>query len=119
MSDTDWYTRIDGEHFDRAGRPISPKEWGRLRYGPPEDYFVIGNSVIRRWVVSTVWVGRDMGFGRNQAPVIFETAITEWGKRGRLLPFRPVGPTWRYSTEREARRGHSEMCRMIHSGWRG
>lgn len=115
MITEDWYIKPDGMHFDRAGLPISMKEWGQLGYGM-DDYRRIGSTNIRRWWISTVWVGLDMSF-RNGPPLIYETMIF-WRKpkKGGLN-----STDWcmRYSTDKEARRGHSEVCRMIHSGWRG
>ena len=58
--------------------------------------------------VSTVWLGLDHSFSldRDRPPVIFETMVfTEFGGGGDVY-------CQRYSTEKQALRGHKEALRM-------
>lgn len=86
--------------YDREGKPISLKEWSRLRAEAGDDYVIVQKTKIGESEVSTVWLGIDHGFGRTHAPMIFETMI--FG--GEL-----DGEVWRYSTEEQARAGHAEV----------
>jgi hypothetical protein len=92
-------------HWDRAGNPITLRQWAHLRQMPNrEEYVIVGRDHVGEITVSTVWVGLDMGFHPDSPPTIFETMI--FG-----------GPmdqdTWRYATEAEAIAGHAEVLNMV------
>lgn len=116
--DTFW-DAINGMYFDRRGLPISMRQWGDLLGYTPSYRGVVNTTLGRLWI-STVWLGLDNSFGRGR-PVIFETAIFSIGTGRKKKRGLPSGVLYidRYCTEKEALKGHSNICRMIHSGWRG
>ena len=81
--------------YDRDGQPISALQWEALR--ACHDYYRVALTERPHWVVSTVWIGIDMGFRPDGPPIIFETMV--FG-----------GPLdceqWRYATEVEAHAAH-------------
>jgi hypothetical protein len=89
-------------YYDRQGRRISLRQWGQLRYGQSEpDYARIGDTMVGRVRVSTVWLGLDHHFG-DGPPIIFETMV-----------FGGVDDQAqeRYCTEAEAIVGHEHWVR--------
>jgi len=101
--------------YDRDGSPISVEEWSRLHND--RQYIRIGETTIGNYVVSTVWLGIDHSWDKGR-PVIFETMVftsSAWTAdrsdpdRDPLLELDCV----RYSTEREARKGHRDMCTLV------
>jgi hypothetical protein len=108
----------NGMYFDRQGREISLREWGSLR----TDKVLAQTVLRRRFLISTVWLGLDHGFSLipGARPIIFETMVFRWDRRRHQL----LDGCWdrymdRYATERDAFKGHSDICRMVHSGWKG
>lgn len=61
-------------------------------------------DVSRTYDVSTIWLGLDHGFGTGP-PVIFETMV--FGDDSEDLDVA------RYSTEQQARDGHTEMVTIV------
>lgn len=101
-------------YYDRAGLRITEKEAEILWY---TDYRFVLTSRIRGYLVSTIWMGIDfLSLGEAEPGRIFETLVFDRAKHRRR---------WtalydrHYATEAEARKGHSDICRMIRSGWRG
>lgn len=96
--------------YDRKLQPIDVDRYMELHCD--RVYADIRQTVIRRCLVSTVWLGIDYRYLFDDGPpVIFETMIfvhragpAEFQRRSR--------------TERQAWQVHSEVCRMVHSGWR-
>jgi len=100
-------------YYDRDCKPIEMMTWAKLF----EDatYKIIKQTRLpnNRWV-STVWLGLDHSFGGSSQPLIFETMV--FSKK--LVSIKKHGKeldTRRYSTLKEARQGHKEMCEK----WRG
>lgn len=93
--------------FDRAGKRINLREFGRLA-GDPKYKRVAATTISDDLWVSTVWVGLDHCLG-DGAPLIFETMV--------------FGPdSWtdlfceRYSTEAEAYAGHERVVAALRDG---
>jgi hypothetical protein len=88
-------------YYDRQGGPISMLQWS-LRH-QDSGYRVVAQDRLRGWLVSTVWLGLDHGFGQGP-PLIFETMV--FPPDGRL----PYEEEYceRYATEKEARDGHEQ-----------
>lgn len=97
--------------FDKDGTPLSWQEFEEKKWNTP-GYHIVGRTIIRTWMVSTVWLGINHALWAT-VPIIFETMIFPRGRRGKS------NAQWRYATESQARRGHSDVCRMVRSGWRG
>lgn len=94
--------------FNKAGEPISVEEWARLSGN--YKYKTIQTSIVGSYVVSTVWLGLDHGFGYNNKPIIFESmtfTLDAWNGNG-LLEDHDCD---RYSTEEEAKAGHQLMVK--------
>lgn len=90
--------------YDRQGKPMTMQEWA-FKFGDV-DYKCVAQHWVRGWMVSTVWLGLDHGFGYTGAPLIFETMVFPPGDEagGRSTWADEYGE--RYSTEAEARAGH-------------
>jgi hypothetical protein len=50
-----------GLYFDRQGKPIEMMDWAALH--DDTAYRIIAQHWIRGWMVSTVWLGLDHGYG--------------------------------------------------------
>lgn len=96
------------EFYDRQGRPITLREWGKLREDRkgPEARVRVGLDIIGEAEVSTVWLGMDHGWGQGP-PLIFETMI-----------FGGPHDQWqdRYSTEEAATAGHRAVVEALRNG---
>jgi len=104
-----------GDWYDRQGNRISVAEWGRLH--DDLDYVRLGTTEIGPYVVSTVWLGLDHGFGGGP-PVIFETMVftrSAWNDDRSVPDHEPLFDLdcVRYSTEHQALIGHEEMCLLV------
>lgn len=112
---SDIWTRLEGMYFDRTGAEINMLQWGDLRQNMEYKHLALSRPK-NRFIVSTVWLGVNHRYG-NGPPIIFESMACGLGRRGQWTD----GDLYmvRYCTEREAFRGHSDICRMIHSGWKG
>jgi hypothetical protein len=105
----DWDSLDDASglgHYDRAGKRITLRQWGELKYQDP-DYHRVALTIVGEAKVSTVWLGLDHRMtvlDGGGPPIIFETMI--FG-----------GPhdeeQWRYSTEVEARAGHELVVAQL------
>lgn len=95
-------------YFDRDGNPISRTEWAWL-FAQPE-YQIVRHWHRDEWLVSTVWLGLDHGFGFEETPIIYETMVF------RVPGFEDYER--RYATEGDAVAGHdsivSEVKRRYH-----
>lgn len=99
-------------HFDRSGSPITLAQW-RVLF--EESDRAVADSALRcrgkEVQVSTAWLGLNHNFlDPDGPPLIFETTV--WGG--------PMdGTVRRYSTEEEAKAGHSKtvqevrLCRIL------
>lgn len=91
--------------FNRQGVPIDIFEFGRLLQD--EDYVVLGRTPAGGAVVSTVWLGMDVGLSAitGGEPIIFETMIySDDGWEDYQA---------RYHTEEEALEGHAEVVEFL------
>src|SRR4249920_1935701 len=74
------------------------------------DYRRVAWDEVGPYVVSTVWLGIDYGFGRTEVPLIFETMVFDT-RRQIETPSGPVNESaecWRWPTEMAARAGHDQ-----------
>ena len=101
-------------YYDRKGQPIDMMTWARSFEN--HEARVVGQHWVRGWMVSTVWLGLDhsFAFGREHAPLIFETMIFPPGDDA------PEGDSiWseqhceRYPTEEAAQAGHDRALAMV------
>lgn len=99
-------------YYDRQGRPISMEDWS-AKHGDRE-YLIVAQHWVRGWMVSTVWLGIDHGFGFSKVPVIFETMIFPPGDEA------PEGEgiaseqyMERYATEEAAHAGHDRALSWL------
>jgi len=100
------------EMYDRNGRPIDMATFNQLLMD--YAYRCVALTTVGPYVVSTVWLGLDHGWGRQGGPpVIFETmvfAADDWeGDTGRLREFDMT----RYCTEGEAEAGHEATVLLV------
>lgn len=101
------YYMMDGEG---NVSPINdPSEWGFWfeRADTQVDRTQVGN-----YVVSTVFLGLDHGFGVSEQPILFETLVFEMddnGEIGNALEHTMC----RYCTRDEALAGHAEAVQMM------
>ncbi len=89
--------------FDKEGKPINLMEWAKLCEDP--TYRRIEKTTLSngKWI-STVWLGLNHNYGRGK-PLIFETMV--------FLNKEDFGEIdmERYSTLKEAQRGHKRMIK--------
>lgn len=90
--------------YDRQGEPLTLWEWVEKIEGD-DGYRIVEFTELATDVrVSTVWLGVDFNVGGRGPPLFFETMV--FG-----------GPTdeeqHRYSSEEEARLGHSGVVEMV------
>jgi hypothetical protein len=98
MLDADMY-------FDRDGKPMSQQDWSTRFHDL--DYKRVAVHERGDEMVSTVWVGMDMGFTRG-LPIIFETMVFGYGDWDQFQA--------RYATEEEALIGHEQIVVLINGG---
>lgn len=103
-------------YFDKAGNPISMRDWARLIEYAGLDYKIVSRTEVGPYRVSTVWLGLDHGHLRwdqdaDYQPIIFETMVFGRDEEG--------DPGWedfdmeRYSTEEQALAGHRAMVDKV------
>ena len=85
------------DFYDRQGQRIDLMTWAR--HVEDRQYSVVAQHWVRGWMVSTVWLGLDHGYGMTPVPLIFETMIfapkdATVGRedRGTVPDFRVVAP---------------------------
>lgn len=130
-----WDT-IEGPHgvryFSRSGRPISMRDWCRIKAWDDEtndrDYTRVAADDVGPYLISTVWLGLDHGFGGP--PLIFETMVFRTDLPDRRPPWEekeyefdedeePEFTRWtdldmaRYGSEGEALAGHAAMVEKV------
>ena len=95
-------------YYDPSGRRMTMEQWA-ASYGRFDPH--VGESIIRlrgnMYRVSTVWLGLDHNWRPGGPPLIFETMIFE-GEG-----FTEAGAMWRYSTSKQAIRGHMHAVRWL------
>ena len=105
------------DFYDRQGQRIDLMTWAR--HVEDRQYSVVAQHWVRGWMVSTVWLGLDHGFGMTPVPLIFETMIfapkdatvgrEDWETGGDASGTAPVDLDQyqeRYPTEEAAQAGH-------------
>jgi len=97
-------------YYDMQGRPIKFSQWNAMMKSRSmivaKSYLPLGKEMIE---VSTVLLSMNYNFGPGR-PIIFETMIfVSQGLDGHPLD----QYTMRYSTLREARRGHKLILRVV------
>jgi hypothetical protein len=98
-------------YYDRAGNPITLDEWAAMATRKARR---VALTEVGPYVVSTVWLGLDHGFGPGHAPLIFETMVFPgqgWHDDTYLAPAFDYQD--RYSTEDQARQGHAETVTLV------
>jgi hypothetical protein len=95
-------------YWDRNGVPLSLREWAELRENTDHSYVALGRDTIGFYLVSTVWIGLDLGYNEPQ-PLIFETMVFVNGSCYDMY-------CHRYATEAEALAGHEAVCAEIRVG---
>lgn len=118
-------------YYDRQGKRIGFAEWANRKQGSvdengvygDESYLRVAITKIQGLVVSTVWIGLDMGFGwpsGQHPPVIFETMVfggPEWREtetKPNRFDLQEFGSyTSRYATEEAALAGHDQVVAEI------
>ena len=85
--------------YDKKGNQITIEQY--LEFHDQMDYTSIASDLLGGYIISTVWLGIDHGTVNKH--MIFETMVFETHKP---LPIDKY--TRRYSTEEEAKAGHSE-----------
>lgn len=89
-------------YYDRQGNKITQDEWGKKHR---EDYEkIVIKTTVGKYEISTVWLGLDHGWNKNDAPMIFETMV---------FPIDGMDDVdcVRYTTEEEAIEGHLKLLR--------
>lgn len=96
------------KYYDRDSKPIPMCAWAVL-FEDRMDYGRVRATDVGKWWISTVWLGMDHNWNPNGPPLIFETMIFWHGEEGA----EPDHDRYqaRYSTEKQARRGHAQAVR--------
>ena len=104
-------------YFDIDGKPIPLMTWARMQ--DMEHKRVAEDTIedgVRKYWVSTVWLGLDHNFGFSGPPLIFETMVFDVDKT-RIKVTEPGA--WedlmmdRYATKEQALTGHQMICDAI------
>ena len=98
-------------YYDRQGQPIEMMDWAQ-RF-EDRDYQSVAKHWIRGWMVSTVWLGIDHGFGYSEAPVIFETMVFPPGDEAGESGTASEEYCERYATEESAQAGHDRALSWV------
>lgn len=100
-------------YYDRDGNPITLMQWAELLEGG-EGIRRVALTEVGPYVVSTVWLGLDHGYGKGHAPLIFETMVFPGeGWNDPTTPSPAFDYQDRYGTEAQARQGHAEVVTLI------
>lgn len=98
-------------YYDRSGAPIAMEDWARLH--ADREYQRIAQHWVRGWMVSTVWLGIDHGFGLSDAPLIFETMIFPPGDEAGEFGVWDGQYCERHPTEEAAQAGHDRALSLV------
>lgn len=99
-------------YYDRKGQPMEMLAWAEKC--EDHDYRIVAQHWVRGWMVSTVWLGIDHGFGHTHAPVIFETMIFPPGdEAGEAGIYGSEDYQDRYSTEAASQAGHDRAIAWL------
>ncbi|MCP4668235.1 MAG: hypothetical protein GY849_17955 [Deltaproteobacteria bacterium] len=86
--------------YNREGKQITSEEFEKLF--TDDKYKIIKQEDVGKYFISTVWLGVNYNFGEGEL-LIFETVVFEGRDLGADLEME------RYSTEKEAIKGHKKM----------
>lgn len=102
------------KYYDKENNPITLEGYCELL--ADRNYKHVSRSKINHWVVSTVWLGLDHGhtFIEGAKPIIFETMIYKTGRTSISIKFKNFQV--RYSTIKEANRGHADVLHELRRG---
>ena len=98
-------------YYDRKGQPMEMLAWAAKF--DDMDYRAVAQHWVRGWMVSTVWIGLDHGFGRGHAPLIFETMIFPPGDEAGEYGVMAEDYCDRYPTEAAAHAGHDRALSWL------
>lgn len=90
-------------YFTRTGEPMTLMQWA-LEFESHDNH--VAEDLVDGVRVSTVWLGLDHSFG-GPVPLIFETMVFG-GPNDEFCA--------RYSTEQQAREGHTRTVAAIRAG---
>lgn len=102
---------LEQMYYDRLGRPINLGQW--MTRFIDLRYRIVRQSRIRQWWVSTIWTGHPPFSFYPTEPRVYETMVFPLKARRR------GSYQVRSATTAQAIKTHSDVCRMIRSGWRG
>lgn len=102
---------MSGLYYDRQGKPMEMLDWAAKH--SDFDYKVIAQHWVRGWMVSTVWLGIDHGFGMSAAPILFETMIFPPGDEAGDHGIMSEEYCDRYPTEAAAHAGHDRALSWL------
>lgn len=122
FTDRPMYYRRDGTPYTDAPGLSATVAWA-------QDFEIANRRVCRTefwWGghLSTVWLGLDHNYSPHGQPLIFETMLFTWEfetdafDNGDFSEVHPEEGCWRYSTEKEAIAGHSDLVREYRYPWR-
>lgn len=92
-----------GMHYDKEGREITLREWGKLHQHV--EYLRIADEHIGPYWVSTVWIGLNHCWNPDLPPLIFESMVF----KGDYSDLDCI----RYSTLEQALEGHARMVEEV------
>lgn len=98
-------------YYDKEGNEIT-KELYITHQNDPEYSFINYTVLPDGHIISTIWLGIDLGGGLSEVPLVFETALffsNESKERKDLEGTDFVEIIGRYSTEKEAEEGHDKL----------
>jgi hypothetical protein len=98
-------------YYDRKGEPLDVHHWADL-FGD-DGYRTIAQHWARGWMISTIWLGLDHGFGHGHMPLIFETMIFPPGDAASKDGAWAEEYQERYSTEEAAHAGHDRAIAWL------
>jgi hypothetical protein len=86
-------------YYNRQGEPVTIDEYARTM----ETNRRVALTEVKPYLVSTVFLGLNHSFNENDPPLIFETMV--FNRQRKEIDMR------RYSTEKQAIRGHNAMVK--------
>jgi len=102
------YWVLDKDHRTVPVRTVL--EWA-LWFEKTENR-IVAKTQTKLYLVSTMFMGIDMGWGISGPPILFETMVFDRkGTSGHEAEIE--GSTWRYSTWDDAEAGHKATVRRI------
>lgn len=97
------------QFYDKEGKNIDIEEYGRLF--EDIEYRLVKQECIGNRMISTVWLGLNHAFFKDQPLLIFETMVFSEDEND---PYN--NDQYRYSTLEEAEEGHKMVVEEIKKG---